>query len=147
MVRFRVTHPARTEYIKYPKRCRNRTVTSVQLFEISSVENSDPASSLFNSCPKFHGKKTSLQKFETSLRDRSKAPLPCCECQGVWNFAKECPAQQIRRGKSKNSPGKGNPTESSSSQGAMPNLGYELLVCYHRLRKSNFRTITKLVGK
>jgi len=73
--------------------------------ELAASKVADSASSLFNSCPNFHGKKI-WQKFETTHRVRSKAASRCYECQGIGHFAKECPARRRRRGRSRNSPGK-----------------------------------------
>ena len=36
--------------------------------ELAASKVADSASSLFNSCPKFHGKKIPWQKFETTIR-------------------------------------------------------------------------------
>jgi hypothetical protein len=84
--------------------------------EMSKV--ADSASSLFNFfnlCTKFNGEKISQQICETTLRVRSKVAPQYYKCQGIGHFAKECPAQR-RRGRTRNSPGKGNPNERSRSR-------------------------------
>jgi len=90
-------------------------------FKLEASKVAVSASSRFNLCPTFHGKKIAWQKFETTLRDRSKTALRCYRCQGMGHFAKECPARQRRRGRTQNSPGKGNPSERSRSQEARSN--------------------------
>jgi len=72
----------------------------------------------------YNGENVLWQNFETTFRKRSKTALQCYECQGIRHFAKECPEWQRRRGKTKNSPGKGNPSERSVSQGVRLNPGY-----------------------
>ena len=90
--------------------------------KLEASKVADPASSRFNLCPKFHGKKISWQKFETTLRDRSKAALRCYRWEGIGHFAKECPARRRRRGRTRNLPGKWNPSERSRSHEARSNL-------------------------
>jgi len=84
----------------------------------------DNVRTFYNSCPEFHGENVLWQNFETTFRKRSKTAFQCYECQGIRHFAKECPERQRRRGKTKNSPGKENPSERSKSQGVRLNLGY-----------------------
>ena len=57
-------------------------------------------------------------KFETTYRKRSKAALHCYECQGIGHFERDCPTRQRRRGKTKNSPGKGNPERTFNVAGS-----------------------------
>jgi hypothetical protein len=72
----------------------------------------DDKNSHFNLCLNFYGKEISRHKFETTLRVRSTDAPRCYECQGIGNFAKECPARRRRRGRRQNSPGgKGNTAE------------------------------------
>jgi len=70
--------------------------------KLEASKVADPASSRFNLCPKFHGKKIAWQKFETTLRETSKAALRCYWCQGIGHFAKKCPARRRRRGRKRN---------------------------------------------
>ena len=101
-----------------------KNTVEIIALKLEASKVADPASSRFNLCPKFHGKKISWQKFETTLRDRSKADLRCYRCQGIGHFAKECPARRRRRGRTRNSPGKGNPSERARSHEAKSNPRY-----------------------
>jgi hypothetical protein len=88
---------------------RSRWHPSVDL-KLKMTKVGDSASSRFNLCTKFNGEKVSQQICETTLRVRSKVAPQCYECQGIGHLAKECPAQR-RRGRTRNSPGRENPSE------------------------------------
>ena len=89
--------------------------------KLEKSQVADPASSRFNLGPKFQRERTAGQKFETTLRVRPKVASQCYECQGIGHFAKECPALRRRRGRTRKSPGKGNPSERSRSNEARLN--------------------------
>jgi len=84
--------------------------------KLEAPKVADPASSRFNSGPKFQRERIAGHKFEPTLRVRSEAASQYYKCQGIGHFAKECPARQRRRGRTRNSPGKGNPSERSRSR-------------------------------
>jgi hypothetical protein len=75
--------------------------------KLAASKVADHACSLFNLCPKFHGNKISWQKFEMTHRYRSKA-------------------RQRRRGRTRNSPEKGNPRERLRSHESRSKPGYYL---------------------
>ena len=77
----------------------------------------------YSSCPEFHGEDVLWKNFGTSHRKNVKPALRCYECQGVGHFGRKCPTWQRRRGKTKNSPGKNDPTERLKSQGVRLNPG------------------------
>jgi len=81
----------------------------------------DPASSRFNLGPKLQRERKTGQKFEPTLRVRSKVASQCNEWQGIGHFAKEYPELRRRRGRTRNSPGKGNLRERSRSNEARLN--------------------------
>jgi hypothetical protein len=89
--------------------------------KLETSKFADPVSSRFNVCPKFHGEGKAQQKLEMKIRDKSKTALRCYRCQGIGHFAKECPAQPRRRGRTRNSPGKGSPSERARSHKAKLN--------------------------
>jgi len=99
------------------------TVEIIALKLVASID-ADPASSRFNLWPKFQMESVAGQNFEPTLTDRSKAVLRCYRCQGIGHFAKECPARRRRRGRTRNSPGKGNPSERARSHEAKSNPRY-----------------------
>jgi len=105
---------------------RRETKNTVEIIalKLEASKVADPASSRFNLCPKFQRERIADQKFETRLRDRSKAALRCYRCQGIGHFAKECPARRRRRGRTRNSPGKGTPSERARSHEAKSNPRY-----------------------
>ena len=84
--------------------------------KLEASKVADPASSRFNLGPKLQRERIAGHKFEPTLRVRSEAASQYYKCQGIGHFAKECPAQQRRRGRTRNSPGKGNPNERSRSR-------------------------------
>ena len=59
--------------------------------KLETSKVADPASSRFNSGSKFQRESTAGQKFEPTLRVRPKVASRCYKCQGLGNFAKECP--------------------------------------------------------
>ena len=71
----------------------------------------------------YKGEDVLWQNFGTTFRKNVKPALRGYECQGVGHFGRECPTRQRRRGKSKNSPGKNDPTERLKSQGVRLNPG------------------------
>jgi hypothetical protein len=89
--------------------------------KLEASKVADPVSSRFNVCPKFHGEGIAGQKLEMKIRDKSKAALRCYRYQGIGHFAKECPAQRRRRGRTRNWPGKENPSERARSHTAKLN--------------------------
>jgi len=78
----------------------------------------------YSSCPELHGEDVLWKNFGTSHRKNVKPALRCYECQGVGHFGRKCPKRQRRRGKTKNSPGKNDPTERLKSQGVRLNPGF-----------------------
>jgi hypothetical protein len=110
MVRFGISHTSRKalEIIKGTVK-RLRWHPSVDL-KLGMSKVADAAISLFKSCPKFHKGKMSWKKLDATLRVRSKAAPQYYECQVIRHLAKDCPAQR-RRGRTRNSTGKGNPSE------------------------------------
>ena len=80
---------------------------------IETAKVADPASSRFYAGPKLQRERIAGHKFETTLSVGSKVASQCYECKGIGRFAEECPAQRKRRGRTRNSPGKGNPSERS----------------------------------
>jgi len=83
---------------------------------LETAKVADSANSRFHSGPKLHRERLAGHKFEATLSIRSKVASQYYECKGIGHFAEECPAQRKRRGRTKNSPGKGNPSERSRSQ-------------------------------
>jgi len=83
---------------------------------LETAKVADPASSRFYSGSKLHRERLSGHKFGTTLSVGSKVVSQYYECKGIGHFAKECPAQRKRRGRTRNSPGKGNPSERSRSR-------------------------------
>jgi hypothetical protein len=81
----------------------------------------NPASSRFNMGPKFQREGIEGHKFDPTLRIRPKVASEVYKCQGIGHFAKGCPAQRRRRGRTRNSPGKGNPSERARSREAKSN--------------------------
>jgi len=84
--------------------------------KLEASKVADPASSRFNLGPKLQRERIAGHKFEPTLKVRSEAASQYYKCQGIGHFAKECPARQRRRGRTRKSPGKGNPSERSRSQ-------------------------------
>ena len=79
---------------------------------------------LVNNVRTLHGEDVLWKNFGTSHRKNMKPALGGYECQGVGHFGRECPTRQRRRGKSKNSQGKNDPTERLKSQGVKLNPGF-----------------------
>jgi hypothetical protein len=77
----------------------------------------DLASLLFNL-------RLNRQEFGTTFADKRETTHVHYECQGTWHYASKCPAREKRRGKTKNSPGKSNPSKISLLQGDRLNPGY-----------------------
>ena len=72
----------------------------------------------------YKGEDVLWQNFGTTFRKNVKPALRGYECQGVGHFGSKCPTRQRRRGKTKNSPGKNDPTERLKSQGVRLNPGF-----------------------
>jgi len=87
--------------------------------EASEVDN--PASSRFNLGQKFQREGIEGHKFDPTLRISPKVASEYYKCQGIGHFAKGCPAQRRRRGRTRNLPGKGNPCERERSREAKSN--------------------------
>ena len=87
--------------------------------EASKVDN--PASSRFNMGPKFQREGVEGHKFDPTLRIRLKVASEYYKCQGIGHFAKGCPAQRRRGERTRNSPGKGNPSERARTREAKSN--------------------------
>jgi len=83
---------------------------------LETAKVADPASSRFYSGPELHRERLAGHKFEATLSVRPKVASLYYECKGIGHFAEECPAQRKRRGRTKNSPGKVNPSECSRSR-------------------------------
>jgi hypothetical protein len=81
-----------------------------------TLKVTDLASLLFNL-------RLNRQEFRTKFADKRKTASKHCECQGIGHIAKKCPAWEKRREKTKNSPGKSNPSK-ISLQGDRLNPGY-----------------------
>jgi len=84
--------------------------------KLETAKVADSASSLFKLGPKLQRERITGHKFETTLRVGSKVASQYYECQDIGQFAKECPAIRRRRGRTRNSPGKGKPSERSRSR-------------------------------
>ena len=84
----------------------------------------DNVRTFYNSCPELQGEDVLWKIFGTTFRKNLKSALRCYECQGVGHFGRECPTRQRRRGKTKNSPGKNDPTKCLKSQGVRLNPGF-----------------------
>jgi hypothetical protein len=82
-----------------------------------TLKVADPASSPFKL-------RLNRQEFGTKFADKRKTASKHYECQGIWHLAKKCPTREKRRGKTKNSPGKENPSKMSLLQGDRLNPGY-----------------------
>ena len=83
---------------------------------LDTAKVADPASSRFYSGPKLQRERLAGHKFGSTLSVGSKVTSQYYECKGIGHLAEECPAQQKRRGRTRNSPGKGNPSEGSRLQ-------------------------------
>jgi len=92
-------------------------------FQVVVLGLVDRGRTFYNSCPELQGEDVLWKNFGTSHMKNVKPALRGYECQGVGHFAKECPARKRRRGKTKNSPGKNDPTERLKSQGVRLNPG------------------------
>jgi len=92
--------------------------------QVVVLELVDNVRTFYNSCPELHGKDVLWQNFEITYRKNSKSALRCYECQGIGQFAKECPKRQRRRAKMENSPGKENPNVRLKSQRVRLNPGF-----------------------
>ena len=77
---------------------------------LETAKVADSANSRFYSGPKLHRERLEGHKFEATLSGESKVASQHYECKGIGHFAEECLAQRKWRGKTRNSPGKGNPS-------------------------------------
>jgi len=87
--------------------------------EASKVDN--PVSSRFNMGPKFQREGIEGYKFDPTLRIRPKVASEYYKCQGTGHVAKRCHAQRRQRKRTRNSPGKGNPSERARLRKAKSN--------------------------
>jgi len=83
---------------------------------LETAKVADSANSRFYPGPKLHRERLAGHKFEATLSVRSKVASRYYECKGIGHFAEECLAQRKQRGRTRNSPGKGNPSERSRSR-------------------------------
>ena len=79
---------------------------------IETAKVADPASSRFYSGTKLQRERLAGHKFETTLSVRSKVASQRYECEGRGRTARECPTR-LKHEKTRNSPGKRNPSERS----------------------------------
>jgi len=84
--------------------------------KVEKAKVADSASSHFYSGPKLHRERLAGHKFEVTLSVRSKVDSRYYECKSIGHFAEECLAQRKQRGRTRNSPGKGNQSERSRSR-------------------------------
>jgi len=125
----KVADPASSRFYSGPKLQRERiTGHKIEIIEdtirigrwhpsddsrLETAKVADPASSRFYSGAKLQRERIAGHKFGTTLSVGSKVVSQYYECKGIGHFAEECPAQRKRRGRTRNSPGKGNPSERS----------------------------------
>jgi len=129
----KVADPASSRFYSGPKLQRERSagqhkveivVSTIRLgrwypsngLRLETAKAADSASSRFYSGPKLHRERLAGHKFEATLSGESKVASQRYECKGIGHFAEECLAQRKRRGRTRNSPGKGNPSERSRSR-------------------------------
>jgi hypothetical protein len=62
-------------------------------------------------------------RMETLFAGKQETAHVHCECHGIRHIAKKCPAQEKRRGKTRNSPGRSKPSEILLLQGNRLNPG------------------------
>jgi hypothetical protein len=82
-----------------------------------TLKVNDLASLLFNL-------RLNKEEFGTTFAGKRKVACKHYECQGTWHYASKCRAREKRRGRTKNSPGKSNPSKISLLQGDRLNPGY-----------------------
>jgi hypothetical protein len=128
----KVADPASSHFYSGPKFQRERiTGHNVKIVEgtirlgrwypsndltLETAKVADSANSRFYSGPKLHRERLEGHKIEATLSVRPKVASRYYECKGIGHFAEECLAQRKWRGKTRNSPGKGNPSERSRLQ-------------------------------
>ena len=128
----KVADPASSHFYSGPKFQRERiTGHNVKIVEgtirlgrwhpsddsrLETAKVADSANSRFHSGPKLHRERLAGHKFEATLSVRPKVASLYNECKGIGHFAEECLAQRKRRGRTRNSPGKVNPSERSRSR-------------------------------
>jgi len=131
--RAKVADPASSRFYSGPKFQRERIIGQhkVEIVEgtirsgrwypsndlrLEAVKVADSASPHFYSGPKLQRERLAGHKFEATLSVRSKVASRYYECKGIGHFAEECLAQCKQRGRTRNSPEKGNPSERSRSR-------------------------------
>jgi hypothetical protein len=82
-----------------------------------TLKVTDLASLLFNM-------RLNRQEIRTTFADKRKTASIHYECKGTWHYASKCPAREKRRGRTKNSPGKSNPSKISLLKGDRLNPDY-----------------------
>jgi hypothetical protein len=131
--RAKVADPASSHFYSCPKFQRERIIGQhkVEIVEgtirvgrwhpsddsrLETAKVADSASPRFYSGPKLQRERLAGHKFGATLSGESKVASQRYECKRIGHFAEECLAQRKQRGRTRNSPGKGNPSERSRTR-------------------------------